>query len=166
LFFHHLFHNGSRCLAGKTRLRLHDKSMSNYRDGKLLNLFPAVATDRAGNVYIAWIDGANFHLYYAFSTDQGRKWSAPVKVNSGPAVTNEFDWAQGGSAGTLALAWYATRKTAQGGSDGMPNYLHDPTGAAAFPWFGYAALITGANTATPDIAQALRATDDERREGE
>jgi len=131
----------------------------NYRGpkspgGKLLNLFPAVATDRAGNVYIAWIDGANFHLYYAFSTDQGRKWSAPVKVNAGPAVTNEFDWAQGGSAGTLALAWYATRKTAQGGSDGMPNYLDDPTGAAAFPWFGYAALITAANTATPDIAQA------------
>src|SRR5207245_2415709 len=114
--------------------------------GKLLNLFPAVATDRAGNVYIAWIDGANFHLYYAFSTDQGRTWSAPVKVNSGPAVTNEFDWAQGGSPGTLALAWYATRKTAQGGSDGMPNYLNDPAGAAAFPWLGYTALITGANT--------------------
>jgi hypothetical protein len=121
---------------------------------KVLNLFPALATDRAGNVYIAWIDGTNFNLYYAFSTDQGKTWSAPVQVNSGSSVTNEFDWARGGSRGTLALAWYATDKTATGGSDGMPNYLNDPGGAARFPWYGYAALITKANTASPTVAQA------------
>jgi hypothetical protein len=121
---------------------------------KVLNLFPALATDKAGNVYVAWIDGTNFNLYYAFSTDGGKTWSAPAKVNSGPAVTNEFDWAQAGTAGTLALAWYATEKTSSTGSDGMPNYGDDPDGATAYPWFGYAALIRNANTATPSIGQA------------
>jgi hypothetical protein len=121
---------------------------------KVLNLFPALATDRAGNVYVAWIDGTNFNLYYSFSNDQGKTWSAPAKVNSGAATTNEFDWAQGGAPGTLALAWYATDKTTATGSDGMPNYLNDPAGAIGYPWYGYAALIRGANTATPSIGQA------------
>jgi hypothetical protein len=120
---------------------------------KVLNLFPALATDSAGNVYVAWIDGTNFNVYYAFSTDQGKTWSAPAKVNAGPAVTNEFDWAQGGTPGSLALAWYATDKTTPTGSDGMPNYLNAPGPATAFPWWGYAALIRNANTASPTIQQ-------------
>jgi hypothetical protein len=122
--------------------------------GDVLNLFPALATDAAGNVYMAWIDNTNFNLYYAFSTDEGKSWSAPVKVNSGSAVTNEFDWAQGGSSGTLALAWYATDKTAPGGSDGMPSMLDDPGNATAYPWYGYAALVQKANTASPLVRQA------------
>jgi hypothetical protein len=121
---------------------------------KVLNLFPALATDKAGNVYVAWIDGTNFNLYYAFSTDRGKTWSAPAKVNAGGAVTNEFDWAQGGAPGTLALAWYATARTTPTGSDGMPNYGTDPGGATAYPWYGYAALVRGANTASPTVAQA------------
>jgi hypothetical protein len=121
--------------------------------GDVLNLFPALATDAAGNVYMAWIDETSSALYYAFSTDEGKSWSAPVRVNSGGAVTNEFDWAQGGAAGTLALAWYATDKTAPGGSDGMPSSLDNLGEATKYPWFGYAALITKANTARPKISQ-------------
>jgi hypothetical protein len=121
--------------------------------GDVLNLFPALAVDAAGNVYVAWIDDTNFNLYYAFSTDEGRSWSAPVRVNSGGAVTNEFDWAQAGAAGTLALAWYASDKAVPGGSDNMPSSLDNLGEATKFPWFGYAALITKANTARPKIAQ-------------
>lgn len=121
--------------------------------GDVLNLFPALATDASGNVYIAWIDETSSALYYAFSTNEGKSWSAPVRVNSGGAVTNEFDWAQAGAAGTLALAWYATDRTAPGGSDGMPSSLDNLGEATKYPWFGYAALITKANTARPKIAQ-------------
>lgn len=103
---------------------------------------------------MAWIDETSSALHYAFSTDEGKSWSAPVRVNSGGAVTNEFDWAQGGAAGTLALAWYATDRTAPGGSDGMPSSLENLGEATKYPWFGYAALITKANTARPKIAQA------------
>jgi hypothetical protein len=119
----------------------------------VLNLFPALATDAVGHVYIAWIDETNFALYYAFSTNEGRSWSAPVRTNSGGAVTNEFDWAQAGSAGTLALAWYATDKAVPGGSDNMPSSLDNLGEATKYPWFGYAALITRADTARPKIAQ-------------
>ena len=91
--------------------------------GSVLNLFPSLATDSAGNVYIAWIDKTNSNLYYSFSTDQGHSWSAPVRVNSSGSATNEFDWAQAGSTGLLTLAWYGTPRTAVGGSDGMPSSL-------------------------------------------
>jgi hypothetical protein len=121
--------------------------------GDVLNLFPALATDTTGNVYMAWIDETSSALYYAFSTNEGKSWSAPVRVNSGGAVTNEFDWAQAGAAGTLALAWYATDKTAPGGSDGMPSSIDNLGEATKYPWFGYAALITKANSARPKIAQ-------------
>ena len=122
--------------------------------GDVLNLFPALATDAAGHVYAAWIDKTNFALYYAFSINEGRSWSAPVRVNSGGAVTNEFDWAQAGAAGTLALAWYASDKAVPGGSDNMPSSIDNLGEATRFPWFGYAALVTKADTARPRIAQA------------
>jgi hypothetical protein len=122
--------------------------------GSVLGLFPSLATDSAGNVYIAWIDKTNSNLYYAFSTDQGKSWSAPVRVNNGQSVTNEFDWMQAGPAGRIALAWYGTARSAAGGSDGMPSALADEGLATAYPWFGYAALVTGANTAQPQVLQA------------
>ena len=121
--------------------------------GSVLNLFPSLATDSAGNVYIAWIDKTNSNLYYAFSTDQGKSWSAPVRVNSSGSATNEFDWAQAGSSGLLTLAWYGTPRTAVGGSDGMPSSLADPGAATAYPWYGYTALVKAANTAKPQILQ-------------
>ncbi len=121
--------------------------------GSVLGLFPTLTTDRAGNVYIAWIDKSNFNVYYAFSTDQGKRWSAAVRVNSNGSATNEFDWAEAGATGTLAIAWYGTAKTAVGGSDGMPSALADEGAATAYPWYGYAALITAANTASPKVQQ-------------
>jgi hypothetical protein len=121
--------------------------------GKLLNLFPSLAVDQAGNVYVAWIDSNDHNLYYAFSNDAARSWSAPVKVNTGPAVTNEFDWAQAGKPGTLVLAWYATDKSTPTGSDGMPSSLTDLGAATKFPWYGYATLVNAANTAAPQLGQ-------------
>jgi hypothetical protein len=116
-------------------------------------VFPSLATDGAGNVYIAWIDKTNFNLYYAFSSDQGRSWSAAVRVNSSGSATNEFDWTRAGAPGYLTLAWYGTPKVAVGGSDGMPSSLADIGAATAYPWYGFTALVTGANTAKPRIQQ-------------
>lgn len=123
--------------------------------GSVLSLFPTLATDSAGNVYIAWIDKTNSNVYYAFSTNQGKSWSAPVRVNNGPAVTNEFDWMQAGPAGRIALAWYGTARSAPGGSDGMPSALADEGLATDYPWYGYAALVTAANTVAPKVQQAV-----------
>ena len=77
------------------------------------HLFPAVTIDAGGNVYAAWIDDADNNVYYSYSINQGKTWSLPAKVNAAPAVTNEFLWAQAGSKGTLALAWYGTDQSGQ-----------------------------------------------------
>ena len=122
--------------------------------GSVLGLFPGLSTDTAGNVYITWIDKSNFNVYYAFSNDQGKSWSAAVRVNTSPSATNEFDWVQAGAPGTIEVVWYGTSRVAVGGSDGMPSSLDaDPGPATAYPWYGYGALITAANTAKPRVLQ-------------
>jgi hypothetical protein len=115
------------------------------------HLFPAFATDSGGNVYAAWIDTNDNGVYYSSSTDQGESWTTPVRVSVAPATTAEFLWAQGGTAGTLALAWYAT--DAQGQPDSFPNWAEDPAGATAVKWWGYAATVTNAASLSPTVAQ-------------
>ena len=115
------------------------------------HLFPAVATDSGGNVYVAWIDTNDSVVYYSSSTDQGESWTTPVRVSMAPASTAEFLWAQAGTAGTLALAWYAT--DAQGQPDSFPNWFDDPVGATGIKWWGYAATITNAASLSPTVAQ-------------
>ena len=119
--------------------------------GDVGHLFPAVATDDAGNLYAAWIDETDNNVYYSSSSDAGTTWTTPIKVNSPPAVTNEFLWAQGGSAGTLALAWLGTETAGQ--PDDFPNWADDPNGAPSVKWYGYEATITSAASLKPTIAQ-------------
>jgi hypothetical protein len=121
--------------------------------GAVMSLFPSTATDAAGNVYVTWIDGTNRGVYYAFSTNEGKNWSLPVLVSHGNAKTNEFDWAVAGASGRVAIAWVGTGRTAKGGSDGMPSALADEGAATAYPWYGYAALVTGAASTTPKVSQ-------------
>jgi hypothetical protein len=115
------------------------------------HLFPAVAVDAGGNVYAAWIDTNDSAVYYSSSTDQGQTWTTPVKVSTSPSNTAEFLWAQAGSAGTLALAWYATDATGQ--PDTFPNWNDDPVGATSVKWWGYVGTITNAASLSPTVAQ-------------
>jgi hypothetical protein len=115
------------------------------------HLFPALAVDKSGIVYAAWIDTNDNNVYYSSSSDQGQTWTSPVQVNSAPARTNEFLWAQGGSAGTVALSWLGTDTAGQ--PDSFPNWATDPVGATAVKWYGYVGVITNANTTSATIAQ-------------
>ena len=115
------------------------------------HLFPAVAVDDAGNVYAAWIDTADNNVYYSYSINQGKTWSLPAQVNVAPAVTNEFLWAQAGSKGTLALAWYGTDQA--GTPDSFASWFTDPQGSNAAKWWGYVSVLNGANTTSPTAAQ-------------
>src|SRR5204863_450051 len=109
------------------------------------------AVDKGGNVYAAWIDMHDNNVYYSSSSDQGESWTSPIQVNSAPAVTNEFIWAQGGAAGTVALAWLGTDTAGQ--PDSFPNWATDPQGATSVKWHGYVGVITNATTASATIAQ-------------
>jgi len=115
------------------------------------HLFPALAIDRGGNVYAGWIDTNDNNVYYSYSSNQGQSWSTPVQVNSWPAVTNEFLWAQAGAAGTVVFAWYGT--DAAGQPDSFASWFNDRNASTAYKWWGYVGVITGATTTRATIAQ-------------
>jgi len=68
--------------------------------------FPNVTVDRAGGVYAVFSD--DHDVYYSFSTDRGRTWSAPIRVNRPPVKTAIFPWAVAGDAGKLDIVYYGT----------------------------------------------------------
>src|SRR4051794_41816098 len=96
-----------------------------------------------------WVDRNDRQVYETVSTDQGRSWTTPVKVNTGAAKTNTFPQVAGGPAGTFAIAWY--------GSDSSVDSDHQPANTAPnssdFPWDGYVAGVSHAGPQAPTIAQ-------------
>lgn len=73
------------------------------------------AADDAGNVYLAWAeslqDGKDMAVFFASSTDDGRTWSAPKRVDDGtgskvfPAITAR-------APGRVAIAYYESDEAA------------------------------------------------------
>ena len=71
------------------------------------NNFPAIAVDKAGNLYATWSDDQN--VFLAFSTDHGQHWSKPKRVNHGSAATTAiYPWLTAGQAGKVDLVFYGT----------------------------------------------------------
>ena len=75
------------------------------------HLFPTIAVDYAGNIYVAWSDDKN--VFLAYSTNRGASWSASVAVtgpgtNSGYA-THIFPWLAAGGNGGVDLVYYETQ---------------------------------------------------------
>ena len=135
----------------RTGLTFKTKVLTNSPGGSVSNLFPPLSVDSAGNVYVVWSDPGDHNLYYQYSTNQGDTWSPTVKVNAPPANSNVFAWAEAGAAGNLVAVWLGNDSNTL--SDNMPNWQSNPVGAASFPWYGYVALITNANTPSPLIEQ-------------
>lgn len=70
-------------------------------------IFPTSATDREGNVYVAWSERAAFGhvISYAWSTPGGRNWSSPVQISY--EIGNDIMPAiVAGDAGKIAIAYY------------------------------------------------------------
>ncbi len=135
----------------RTGLTFTTTSLPASPGGTVSNLFPLVAIDSAENVYLVWSDTGDHNLYYAYSTDHGTTWSPAVKVNQPPAKSCVFAWAEAGAPGKLLGIWLGNDSAVL--SDNMPNWNSDPAAAALFPWFGYVALITNANTPSPLVEQ-------------
>ena len=70
--------------------------------------WPDFDLDPAGNLYITWSEsgqgGRAAGIWYSRSTDAGRTWAAPVKVNSG-THTAIWPWLGVGDAGRVGIAW-------------------------------------------------------------
>lgn len=95
-------------------------------------LFPTVAVDRAGTIYLAWVDASTFQVQLASSKDQGRTWSPVQTIQGAPVATAIMPWVVAGDAGRVDVVFYGSAKTAA------------PTTNSG-PWFAYLAQSLNAD---------------------
>jgi hypothetical protein len=73
----------------------------------LVNVFPSLAIDKAGNLYIVYSDSHNVFLTH--STDQAATWSTPVRVSNGSGTKSAIGpWITAGDAGKVNITWWGT----------------------------------------------------------
>jgi hypothetical protein len=80
------------------------------------NIFPQLTLDHAGNAYFTWSQtmrpadtaagGGETDVFYAYSTDHGTTWSAPIDLTGERGDSAVFPWMQGGDAGRVDLVMY------------------------------------------------------------
>jgi hypothetical protein len=74
----------------------------------MLGHWPAFDLDRNGNLYITWDELGNgtrpAGIYYSWSTDAGRTWAAPVRVDR-DSKTDIWPWIGVGDPGRVGIAW-------------------------------------------------------------
>ena len=113
------------------------------------DIFAALAVDDSGqsgvpgNVYSVFADNLNgltvFDIWFSHSSNKGRSWSAPVKVNR-DGGTHFFPWVAAGSTGRVDFIWLNS-----------PDYT--PTDAALSPWSVTFAQTTNGTDAAPKFNQ-------------
>jgi hypothetical protein len=81
--------------------------------GSLGHVLPASAIDANGTLYAAFSlrkgNGTQTHVYLLHATDHGSRWSAPVRVDSGPRRSNVMPTLAVGAPGRVDLSWYGSR---------------------------------------------------------
>ncbi len=68
------------------------------------NVFPVLAIDRAGNLYVVWSQTASA-IWMAASSDRGATWTVPVRVST-LTGTNIMPWIVAGDPGRVDVIWY------------------------------------------------------------
>jgi hypothetical protein len=107
--------------------------------------FTNVSVDAAGNVYAVY--GDNHNIYYSWSANRGSTWSAPKRINSGPAATAIFPWSVAGAAGKIDVVWYGTSYY-----DGVNTPDNYPAGAAWYVYFAQSLNATSARSSFSQVA--------------
>jgi hypothetical protein len=96
------------------------------------DIIPDVAVDMdSGDMYVVWQDGrftGRAAVALSKSTDGGRSWSRPIKVNQTPLLGNRNDQAFTPSVhvaddGTVGVSYYDFRKNAAGGGTDTDHWL-------------------------------------------
>jgi hypothetical protein len=73
----------------------------------LVNVFPSLAIDRAGNLYIVFSDSHSAFL--TVSKDKAASWSVPVRVSNGSDTKSVIGpWVTAGDAGKVDITWWGT----------------------------------------------------------
>jgi len=119
--------------------------------GTVGHLFASLTVDRAGNIYVVWVDTTNNNVYLSSSTNEGHTWSKPLQVNGDPANTNVMPWAIAGVAGKVDIVFYGT--STRGDPNSFPSWLNSRQAATTVKWFTYFVQVQGATTGNPTIYQ-------------
>jgi hypothetical protein len=128
----------------------------------------ATAVDEVNNGYTTWstTDQKGCDVYYAASTDTGKSWREPVRVNSGSGCAT-FPWIAASDEGKIALAWYETPKMKKSASTTVARVVTSSVSLygmnlaityqdevpAKQPWSLHVALIRKAHTNDPVVIE-------------
>jgi hypothetical protein len=85
---------------------------------KMLAHWPAFDLDPSGNIYITWDESGkggdrDAGIYYSRSTDAGRHWATPVRVDTDDK-TDIWPWIGVGDNGRVGIAWLEADKKLPG----------------------------------------------------
>ena len=152
------------------------RPIAEFPDAKTAGLFPTMAIDNAGTLYVAWqqapVTGAydeatdtddrivtgDTKIYLSKSTDEGETWSPPQVVPTPGLHHNVYTWTVAGDAGRLGIAWYGTTSTSEpgtapNGNTQLPEEVSGPDTVQGV-WNLYYTMTTdgGATWTTPVIA--------------
>ena len=116
--------------------KLTDPDMGTVATGvSMLSHWPAFDIDPDGNLYITWDEsgqgtsGRKAGVYYSYSTDRGKTWAAPLRVDT-DEKTDIWPWLAVGDKGRVAIAWFEADKK-------LPN--EDAQTSGDYGWNVYAA---------------------------
>ena len=102
----------------------------------LAHIFPSIAIDSAGAVYVTYSDTHRVYLLRSTTPDTGAGWTKPVGVSSSTQHSAMFPWVVGGASGVVDVVFYAATLNAtnpacasgtepQDDSLGVNNNCHD-----------------------------------------
>lgn len=100
-------------------------------------LYPTIAMDDAGGLHVAFSSptATDQPIWYAYSADGARTWSAPTKLLAG--ISAFSPWIAARDAGTAVVAWYGTPATTR---------VHEVN-----DWYVYTARVAGAGAGAPTV---------------
>jgi hypothetical protein len=159
-----------------TGLACTDVPVTSFPESKTAGLFPTIAIDNAGTLYVSWqqaaVTGAydeatdmdsrivsgDTQLYFSKSTDDGLTWGAPQLIPTPGLHHNVYNWVVGGDAGRVGVAWYGTTSTsvpgtAPDGNTQQPQNVSGPDNVQGV-WNLYYSITTdgGGTWTTPVVA--------------
>lgn len=119
--------------------------------GDSFDSFVAVDTDNRGNVYAVWTERRPkgkkgrrgwTNTYISVSSDKGKTWTRPQRLNNRRSRTTTFPWVVAGGGGKVAVAWYGTRRRGPSPEDVTRKKLRGPKWKV---WVAYSFNAMGKN---------------------